>query len=189
MVQILFQLVKLNSSLLCCCSKIKNIWHCHCATSFWLHVITWSVCTYHDVMGHSVIIQSHIVSNHKTSCTASCTSTGSDEYSSVESIFVIDNNTVVQCIQYILTLMTSVIWHILLINMRVFFNTWCCHENDHAQPKFGWFEYLSGWISYKLCQRHFPKDIYIRSWSSWSIIKLRSWSLWSCDYAMMFQAL
>jgi hypothetical protein len=39
--------------------------------------------------------------------------------SSVELIFVIDDNTVVQCIQYILTLMTFVICHILLINMRV----------------------------------------------------------------------
>jgi hypothetical protein len=39
------------------------------------------------------------------------------------------------------------------------------------QPKLGLFESLSGWISYKLCQRHSPKDIYIRSWSSWSIIK------------------
>jgi hypothetical protein len=54
-------------------------------------------------------------------------------------------------------LMTFVIWHIFLINMRVFFNIWCRHENDHSQPKIGLFEYLSGWISYKLCQTHSPK--------------------------------
>jgi hypothetical protein len=82
--------------------------------------------------------------------------------------------TVVQCIQ------TSVIWLISLINTRLFFNMWCRHEIDQI----GLFEYLSGWISHKLCQ---PK-IYIRSWSSWSIIRLQSWSLW-CDYAVMSQAL